>query len=235
MMSLTITRPAAALTMTSLEIEQITGSRHDSVKRTIKTLAEKGVIEFPQSVEIPTATKPTKAYLFVGDKGRRDSIVVVAQLCPEFTARIVDRWQELESQVAQPVVALPDFSNPSDAARAWADEYDGRKAAEQQLAIAAPKAEALDRIAVAEGDMCITDAAKTIGMQPKLLFAWLHANNWIYRRPGGANWIAYQRRIKSGHLDHKVTTVNRSDGSEKVVEHVLVTAKGLAKLAEVAR
>ena len=34
--------------------------------------------------------------------GRRDSIVVVAQLCPEFTARLVDRWQELEGQVAKP-------------------------------------------------------------------------------------------------------------------------------------
>ena len=35
-------------------------------------------------------------FVFSGEKGRRDSIIVVAQLCPEFTARIVDRWQELE-------------------------------------------------------------------------------------------------------------------------------------------
>jgi len=32
----------------------------------------------------------------------------VAQLCPEFTARIVDRWQDLEAKVAQPMpAALP--------------------------------------------------------------------------------------------------------------------------------
>lgn len=33
--------------------------------------------------------------------GKRDSYVIVAQLSPEFTARLVDRWQELEEQVAQ--------------------------------------------------------------------------------------------------------------------------------------
>ena len=50
---------------------------------------------------------------FPGEQGKRDSIVVVAQLSPEFTARLVDRWQELEAQVAKP--ALPDFSNPAEA------------------------------------------------------------------------------------------------------------------------
>ena len=37
-----------------------------------------------------------------------------------------------------------------------------------------------------------------------------------------------------GLVDYKVTTVSRSDGTEKIVEQVLVTAKGLAKLAEAA-
>jgi hypothetical protein len=40
--------------------------------------------------------------------GKRDSYVVVAQLCPEFTAKLVDRWQELEQQIRQPAaIALP--------------------------------------------------------------------------------------------------------------------------------
>jgi len=40
-------------------------------------------------------------------------------------------------------------------------------------------------------------------------------------------------RIQTGLLEHKITTVERSDGSAKTVEQVLVTAKGLAKLSEV--
>lgn len=35
-------------------------------------------------------------YVFTGEQGKRDSIIVVAQLSPEFTAKIVDRWLELE-------------------------------------------------------------------------------------------------------------------------------------------
>lgn len=95
-------------TMTSLEISELTGSRHDSVKRTIERLAESCVISLPPLVEVKVQrerrAEAVEAYVFTGDKGRRDSIIVVAQLCPEFTARIVDRWQELEAKVAAPAV-----------------------------------------------------------------------------------------------------------------------------------
>lgn len=134
----------------------------------------------------------------------------------------------------QPPVALPDFTNPAIAARAWAEQFEAKAQAQEQLAIAAPKAQALDRIAQADGEMCITNAAKTIGVQPKKLFAWMEQHDWIYRRPGSKRHTAYQARIKAGYLTHKVTTVERADGSEKVVESVIVTPKGLAKLAEVA-
>lgn len=45
---------------------------------------------------------------------------MVAQLSPEFTARVVDRWQEMEAEKAKGVLAVPDFSDPAAAARAWA-------------------------------------------------------------------------------------------------------------------
>lgn len=84
--------------MTSLDIEVITGSRHSDVKRTIKRLAARGTIELPPTARISTATKPAEVYVFQGDQAKRDSIVVVAQLSPEFTADIVDRWIYLEKQ-----------------------------------------------------------------------------------------------------------------------------------------
>lgn len=96
----------------------------------------------------------------------------------------------------------------------------------------APKAEALDRIADADGTMNLTLAAKALQAQPKKLFSWLREKHWIYRRPGGSGNIAYQDKIQAGLLTHKVTTVQREDGTDKVVEQVLVTGKGLAKLAE---
>lgn len=78
--------------MTSSEIAELVGKRHDNVKRTIETLVKNGVIQSPQIEEIENKQslgprRFSNAYIFEGEQGKRDSIVVVAQLCPEFTAR----------------------------------------------------------------------------------------------------------------------------------------------------
>lgn len=87
------------LTMSSQEIADMVGKRHDNVKRTIETIAAKGVVQLPQIEEVKNHLGQTvEQYLFSGEKGKRDSLVVVAQLSPEFTGVIVDRWQELERQ-----------------------------------------------------------------------------------------------------------------------------------------
>ncbi|PNG28977.1 hypothetical protein A1395_28145 [Pseudomonas protegens] len=89
-----------AVTMSSREIADLVGSRHDSVKRTIERLVERKVIGAPPSVEyLDSLGRPAVEYLV----SKRDSFVVVAQLCPEFTAALVDRWQALEEQAARPM------------------------------------------------------------------------------------------------------------------------------------
>lgn len=90
------------LTMSSQEMATLTETRHDSVKRTMETLQNKGIISFTQTVENPDTKggRPKTIY----HVNKRDSYVVVAQLSPEFTARLVDRWQELENKT---VPAIP--------------------------------------------------------------------------------------------------------------------------------
>lgn len=100
-----------------------------------------------------------------------------------------------------------------------------------EVALMAPKVESFERLAESEGSMCITDAAKTLQIPPRHLFRYLRANAWIYTRAGGTAEIAYQDKISSGVLEHKTTTVHRTDGTEKTVTQVRVTPKGLAKLA----
>lgn len=82
--------------MTSQEIAKLVDSRHDKVKQSIERLAERGVISQPPMGDGKKSANGVteKVYLV----GKRDSYIVVAQLSPEFTARLVDRWQELEAK-----------------------------------------------------------------------------------------------------------------------------------------
>lgn len=220
------------VTMSSLDIAGLAGKRHDNVKRTIETLIERGVIASPQIEEKPTAGRRMMVYAFEGEQGKRDSIIVVAQLSPEFTARLVDRWQELEARLSKPAFDAMAALNDAEFLRGTLLSYSEKVIAlEHRVDEMKPDVEAFERIAKADGSMCITNAAKHLQVQPKFLFKLLSERNWIYRRAGGKSWLGYQDKIQSGYLEHKVTTVNRSDGSEKIVEQVLITAKGITKIS----
>lgn len=230
-----------AMTMTSREIADLIEKQHSHIKVSAERLAEKGVIGTLATREFTHNGNVYTEYLL----NKRDSLILVAQNCPEFTAKLVDRWQELEAQATQPALNPANFSRMQLIEIAMQAEQErmvletkvvqieAEKATVQAtLAIAAPKAEALDRIADADGAMNPTVAAKALQVQPKKLFDYLRTQHWIYRRPGGSGNVAYQDKIQSGYLTHKITTVQREDGTEKVVEQVLVTGKGLTKLSQ---
>jgi phage regulator Rha-like protein len=98
-----------ATTMSSRDIAELLGCRHDTVKRTIENLVERGVIVQPQAVDEHSTDalgRPRTTVVYRLEK--RDSHVVVAQLSPEATGRLVDRWIELEGIVAQaPTLKAP--------------------------------------------------------------------------------------------------------------------------------
>ena len=90
--------------MSSREIAEVVEKRHDNVKRTVEMLIEHGAISRPQSEEVKVQRTRRMEKVTEYRVNQRDSYVIVAQLSPEFTARLVDRWQELEKQVSQPQV-----------------------------------------------------------------------------------------------------------------------------------
>lgn len=66
---------------------------HDNVKRTIETLGSKRVVTLPQIEEVPN-DGPGPKTISIYNLGMRDSLIVVAQLCPEFTVWIKDRIEQ---------------------------------------------------------------------------------------------------------------------------------------------
>jgi len=114
--------------MTSQEIADLLEKRHDDVKRSIRRLAERGTIQLPPSAEVKNHLGQSVEVYQIGE---RDSYVVVAQLSPEFTARLVDYWQAHKNQAQQIPTTAEAFAN---AFRLLADTE--RRQAEQTAAIA---------------------------------------------------------------------------------------------------
>ena len=81
--------------------------------------------------------------------------------------------------------------------------------------------------------MNLTNAAKSLNVRPKDLFDFLQAKKWIYRRVGGRSYSAYQDKIQCGYLTHKVYAMALDDGTERIREQVVVTPRGLTKLASI--
>ena len=230
---------APAATMTSREIAELTDKRHDNVMRDIRTMlielhGEGGVLSFED-----THTNPQNGQSYqIFKLPKRESLILVSGYNVVMRAKIIDRWQELE---AQPVLNPANFSRMQlielamQAEQERMDSEQKRLVLEVKVAEQAPKVEALDRISASDGSFCITDAAKTLQIQPRKLTQLLHEHHWTYRRPMGAGWLAYQDRIQQGLMEHKVTTGEKGDGREWSNTQARITPKGLTKLAEVVR
>lgn len=214
-----------AVKMNSIEISELVGKRHDNVKRTIETLANNGVIRLPQievfeKINNLGLLRGVDAYVFEGEQGKRDSIIVVAQLCPEFTARLVDRWRELEKRVQQNAPAIP--QTLSEALRLAADLAEEK----ERLALVnkelAPKAAVCDAIVKNDMHRTASEVAKPLGMSAVKLNRKLSAVG-VYdlrcRRRVFSQWF-----IDEGYGEMRVT----HDGYEQAV----FTAKGQVWITE---
>ena len=93
-----------AVTMSSREIADLTGSTHDNVLKTVRLLIEKGVVSRNDTPYIPYTHPQNGQVYFEFLLNYRDTMVVVSGYSVELRATIIDRWQELESQKAP---ALP--------------------------------------------------------------------------------------------------------------------------------
>lgn len=199
-------------TMSSREIAALVESRHDSVKRAIERLADRGVIELPPMVEIPTATKPTTEYQI----GKRDSYIIVAQLSPEFTARLVDRWQELESGQHK----IP--QTMAEALRLAADQQDQIEIQQKQLEAAKPALDFVDRYVSADtGSKSFRQVAKLLQANEREFRQFLADSKIMYRL--GGEWTPYENHIEAGRFVVKAGVAEN--------DHAYNTAKGINWIA----
>jgi len=232
-----------AITMTSLELVQFINNQReagaaelahsDFLKKVPKVLGEHAG-NFSCMFEVVIgqgATRPSPGYTFP----KREACLMAMSYSYDLQAKVFDRMTALEAQAAPMADPMQVLNDPVSMRTLLLGYSEKVIALEAENAAMTPKVKAFDRIATSDGSLCLTDAAKTLQMPPKKFTQLLQERHWIYRRPMGSGWLAYQDRIQQGLLEHKVTTGEKGDGSEWTSTQPRITPKGLTKLAEVVR
>jgi phage anti-repressor protein/phage antirepressor YoqD-like protein len=187
-------------------------------------------VVFAQKGENLQGGRPTTEYAFTLDAGKHIAMMSGS----ERGFQVRDYFIECERKAMdqKPVDPMEALSDPATMRNLLLSYTEKVLALEEENRKLLPKAESYDLLTDMDGMMCITDAAKTIKYPPRKLFDWLSKNRWIYKRFGATNWTAYQSRIQQGVLYHKIHVAKKEDGTEKVYQSVVVTAKGLSVLSQ---
>lgn len=208
---------SSILTMSSREIADLVESRHDSVKRTIERLQDKGLIQLTPMVEVKNHLgQVVTEYQLI----KRDTYVVVAQLSPEFTARLVDRWQELENQ------QMPQIPQTlSEALRLAADQAEQIERQNLLLEQQRPKVEFVQRYVEAGTTKSLRETAKILKVPERAMIDCLVGDGLLFRQSG--NLLPYQKYHVKGLFDVKTGTTEYGHNYTQT----RVTSKGIEYIA----
>ncbi|MGP0902929.1 phage antirepressor KilAC domain-containing protein [Serratia sp. CY76391] len=213
-----------AATMSSREIAELTGKRHDHVLADCRKMFESLNI---QSTEFSGDYQDARGRTYQEFLLDQDlTMTLVMGYSIPLRHKVAKRWRELES--AAP--ALP--QNLPEALRLAADLAEEKQRLqshvnqlEHQVFEDAPKVEFHDKVAVAPGAMSVAQAAKILGTGRTRLFQFLRQIAWVtrYNEP-------YQEKIEAGYLDVKLGSWDHPDHGVQQSVTAMITGKGLTKL-----
>lgn len=175
-------------TMTSLEIAEVTGKRHSDVLEAIRNMesawARVAQRKFPLGSYKDANNQSRPCYIL----NKTECLYVATKFNDEARAKLVLRWEELESQVRKSEIIMPNFSNPAEAARAWAAQYEKNLALEahnkelkEENQHLAPKGEYFDDLVARNLLTNFTKVAHQLNIKRKTFIEWLIRDKFIYR------------------------------------------------------
>lgn len=139
---------------------------------------------------------------------------------------------ECEKQLKQVATPQIDYSKPE--ALLGVLNHLQSQVEQKDILIAelAPKAQALEGLKRSGGLFGLIEAAKMLEVRPKDLTDYLRKHDWVYRHIPTGPLLPYQDKIKKGLMDCPAITIQRPDGTDKVLPSTKITSKGLACLRE---
>jgi uncharacterized phage-encoded protein len=211
---------ASALTMSSREITKLVNSRHSDVCKSIETLISKGVIGGYQPKPYTHPQNGQIYYEYFLNK--RDTYILVAQFSPEFTAAVIDRWQELENQ-QNPTALLP--QNYLQALEQLVASEKEKQALALENKVMKPKADFVDLYVDIGTTKSLRETAKILNMPEKAMIAALERDKALYRQSG--NLIPYSDKQSRGLFTVKTGTAEHGHNFTQT----RVTSKGIQWIA----
>jgi phage antirepressor YoqD-like protein len=234
--------------MSSLEIAKLTGKPHNDVMKAIRAMepswekVSQGKFSLSsRKVEQPNGgIREYPCY----ELTKTECLYVATKFNDEARAKLVLRWEELEQKQRAQMLQLPDFTDPAEAAMAWAKEYkekkvlaiENKKLEEENIQLAAENQELkhdknyLDLIMRSKALLTVSQIAQDYGMSGKALNKKLADMGIQYSING--QWILYAKYKDCGYVSSRSIDITRADGRPDVVLHTEWTQAGRKFLYE---
>lgn len=218
-------------TMSSREIAELTGKRHDHVLRDCDTLNDNY-----EKMGFPRIGEGYYTHPNTGNQQHREYLLTKMQTFDLMTGYNVElrikvnrRWAELEAkEQAQNSQISQSFS---EALRLAAEQAEKIEAQQKQLQAQAPKVLFADAVSASKTSILIGELAKIIKqngveMGQNRLFEWLRSNGYLITRQGTDYNMPTQKAMELGLFEIKETSITHSDGHITVNKTPKVTGKG---------
>ena len=231
-------------TMSSLEIARLTGKPHNDVLKAIRAM-EPAWVKINGGKFSRVEYKDAKGEMRpCFELTKIECLYIATKFNDEARAKLVIRWEELEQKARAQMLMLPDFTDPAEAAIAWAKQYNERKVLalenkrleDENIVLALENQELthdknyLDLIMRSKALLTISQIAQDYGMSGKAMNKKLAEMGIQYSING--QWILYARYKDCGYVSSRSIDITRADGRPDVVLHTEWTQAGRKFLYE---
>ncbi|WP_102867865.1 Rha family transcriptional regulator [Pseudovibrio exalbescens] len=222
-------------------IAEKTGKLHKNVCRDIRNMLDKlgeTRLKFERSYRDASGKRNTEYLL-----PERYLMNVLLGYSVELRDRVITEVYRLKEEnarlKAKPAFELPDFTNPVEAARAWADAVEQKNTAEKvanattkALEAAQPAIVASETFLNTATDMNLNVAAKALGWGPHKFNDKLRDLGFLFKKNGSKPPMPKAPYIDKGIFTVRWMTFTKPGGEEGSSYTTMVTPKGLLYLAD---
>ena len=218
----------------SRDVAEHFSKRRDHVIRDIENLIKKDVPKIGamfQQVELPDSYgRMQKAYYMDRDGFSLLVMGFTGAEAIEWKLKYIEAFNAMEKKLKNPL-ALPNFSNPAEAARAWADQFEKRKQAEALNEANRPKVIFAEAVSASKTSILVGELAKIlrgngIPIGQRRFFQWLRENGYLIKRKGTDYNMPTQRSMELGLFEIKEGSYVNGDGVNVITKTPKITGKG---------